>query len=112
MHVEGDLKCMQTNFGGHGLSGFGDIATSQIWPNFPFGPWTIVHGGQKIESAQKFMQVEGDMKCMQNQFWWTWPLWFWRYCYFPHLLNILLTISLCNGLCFLLFKKYIIVKLY
>ena len=18
----------------------------QIWPNFPFGPWTIVHGGE------------------------------------------------------------------
>ena len=23
------------------------------WPKFPFGPWTIVHGGQKIKSAQK-----------------------------------------------------------
>ena len=48
-------------------SGFRDIATSQIWLNFPFGPWTIiVHGGQKIESAQKFMQVEGDVKCAQK----------------------------------------------
>ena len=26
MQVEVDVKCMQTNFGGHGLSGFGDIA--------------------------------------------------------------------------------------
>ena len=31
--------CMQTNFGEHGLFGFGDIATFQIRPNFPFGPW-------------------------------------------------------------------------
>ena len=37
-------------------------------PKFPFGPWAIVHGGQKIESAQKFMQVEVDLKCMQTNF--------------------------------------------
>ena len=35
---------------------------------FPFEPWAIVHGGQKIESAQKFMQVEVDVKCMQTNF--------------------------------------------
>ena len=35
-------------------------------PNFPFGPWTIVHGDQKIELAQKkIMQVEVGAKCMQ-----------------------------------------------
>ena len=27
MQVEGDVKCMQTNFGGHGFSGFGGFAT-------------------------------------------------------------------------------------
>ena len=27
MHVLIDVKCMHTNFGGRGLSGFGDIAT-------------------------------------------------------------------------------------
>ena len=27
--------------------------------NFPFGPWTIVHGGQKIESAQKIYACRG-----------------------------------------------------
>ena len=53
MQVEVDVKCMQTNFDGCDLSGFGDITTFQIWPNFPFRPWTIVQGGQKIESAQK-----------------------------------------------------------
>ena len=37
-------------------------------PKLPFGPWTIVHGGQKIELAQKFMQVEVDRKCMETNF--------------------------------------------
>ena len=27
MQIEVDLKCMQTNFGGHGLFGFRDFAT-------------------------------------------------------------------------------------
>ena len=31
-------------------------------------PWTIVHGGQKLELAQKFMQVAIDMKCMETNF--------------------------------------------
>ena len=26
MQVEGDVKCMQTNFGGHGFPGFGEFA--------------------------------------------------------------------------------------
>ena len=36
-----DAKCMHTNFGGHGLFGFGDYYYFQNWRNFPFGPWTI-----------------------------------------------------------------------
>ena len=48
MQVEVDVKCRQTNFGGCGLSGFGDFAPFQKRPNFPFGPWTIVHVGQKL----------------------------------------------------------------
>ena len=32
MQVGVDVKCMHTNFGGHGLSGFGDIASFQNWP--------------------------------------------------------------------------------
>ena len=43
-----DVKCMYTNFGGRGFFGFGDMATSQKRPNFPFGAWTIVHGHQKF----------------------------------------------------------------
>ena len=56
-----------------------DVASlvSEIWllfvslqkqPKFPFRPWTIVYGGQKIELALKFMQVEVDVKCMQTNF--------------------------------------------
>ena len=49
MQVEVDMKCMQTNFGGRGLFGFGDIATFQFWPwTVDYSPW-----GSKIESAQK-----------------------------------------------------------
>ena len=45
-----DVKCIHTNFGGRGLSGFGDMGTLQKLPNFPFGAWTIVHGHGKIQS--------------------------------------------------------------
>ena len=44
MQVGIDVKFIYTNFGGCGLSSFGDTGT----PNFPFGPWTIVHGHQKF----------------------------------------------------------------
>ena len=56
MKVEVDMKCMQTNFGGCGLFGFGVMAPFCLpskWSKFPFGPWAIVHGGRKIEFAQK-----------------------------------------------------------
>ena len=43
MHVDIDITCMYTNFGGRVLSGFGDKTTI-----LPFRPWTIVHGHQKI----------------------------------------------------------------
>ena len=62
MQVEVDVKRMQTNFGGHGFPGFGDFASfcfPSKWPKFPFRPWTIVHGGQKIESAQKIHASKG-----------------------------------------------------
>ena len=62
MQVEVDVKRMQTNFGGHGFSGFGVMAPFCLplkRPNFPFGPWAIVHGGQKIELAQKIHASRG-----------------------------------------------------
>ena len=48
MPVGVDVTCMYTSFGGRGFSGFGDKATFQKRPNFPFGAWTIVHGHRKI----------------------------------------------------------------
>ena len=50
MQVGVDIKCMHTSFDGCGLSGFGDIATFQKRPNFPFRAWTIVLGHRKIKS--------------------------------------------------------------
>ena len=74
MQVEVVVKCMQTNFGGRGLSGFGDITP------FSFPSKTakislrtmdyIVHGGQKIESAQKIHVSRGCCEMHANQFWW------------------------------------------
>ena len=48
MQVVIDVTYMHTNFGGRDLSSFGDTATFKNGPNFPFDPWTIVHGHQKI----------------------------------------------------------------
>ena len=48
MQVGIDVKCMHTSFGGRDPFGFGDMATFQKRPNFPFGAWTIVHGHRKI----------------------------------------------------------------
>ena len=62
MQVEADVKCMQFNFGGHGLFGFGDfVPFSFVFKTvkIPFGPWAIVHGGQKIESTQKIYASKG-----------------------------------------------------
>ena len=40
MQVGVDVTCMHTSFGGRDSSGFGDMATFQKRPNFPFGAWT------------------------------------------------------------------------
>ena len=48
MQVWIDVTYIHTNFGGCDLSGFGDIATFKNGQFSPFGPWTIVHGHQKI----------------------------------------------------------------
>ena len=37
MQVGVDVTCMYTDFGGRGLSTFGDIATFKERPNFPLG---------------------------------------------------------------------------
>ena len=40
MQVEVNVMCMHTSFGGRDPFGFGDMATFQKQPNFPFGTWT------------------------------------------------------------------------
>ena len=41
MQVGIDVKCIHTDFGGRSFFGFGDVATFQKRPNFPFEAWTI-----------------------------------------------------------------------
>ena len=50
MQVGIDVKCMHTCIGGCDFFSFGDTATFQKQPNFPFGTWIIVHGHGKIQS--------------------------------------------------------------
>ena len=72
---------MYTKFGGYGSSGLGDYATFRFPSDFPFGPWTIVHGGRKIESAQKIHASRVCCEMHANQFWWLWPLLLQSFCY-------------------------------
>ena len=71
MQVGVEVKCIHTNFGGCGFSGFRDIATfknSQISLS-DHGLWSMVVKKMKwIELAQKFMQVRIDVKCMYTNF--------------------------------------------
>ena len=72
MQVQVDVKCMQFNFGGHGLFGFGDFASfSFVFKMVKISLRTmgyIVHGGQKIESAQKIHASRGQREMHANQF--------------------------------------------
>ena len=62
MQVEVDVKCMQTNFDGCGLTGFGDMTpfclpskTAKIsFQTMGYSPW-----GQKMELAQKIHASRG-----------------------------------------------------
>ena len=67
-----DVKCMHTNFGGRGLSGFGDKISS----------WSIkVEKFNRSESGQKIQATRGRCHMHSHQFWWAWPLRFRRYGY-------------------------------
>ena len=69
MQVEVDVKCMQANFSGHGLSGFGDLVPSSLpSKTAKFSLLTmgyIVHGGQILESARNICARDVDVECMQ-----------------------------------------------
>ena len=72
MQVGVDVTCMHTSFGGHDPSGFGDMATFQKWPNFPFGAWTYSPWSWKNlidrNRLKKFMQVGIGVKCIHTNF--------------------------------------------
>ena len=60
MQVGVDVKCMHTNFGGHGLFGFGDkISLYSPWSSKNLIDWNWL---------KKYMQVEVDVTCMQTNF--------------------------------------------
>ena len=67
-----DITFMRTNFGGRGLSGFGDKISL----------WSIkVEKFNRSESAQKIHACRGQCHMHVHQFWWAWSLRFWRYGY-------------------------------
>ena len=60
MQVEVVVKCMQTNFGGCGLSCFGDFGNFCLpskMAKFPFRTMDYSPWGQEIELAQKIRVV-------------------------------------------------------
>ena len=66
--------CIHTNFGGRGLSSFGDFAPFLFafkMVKFSLRSMVyIVHGGQKIESVQSIYAsraIEVDVKCMSTK---------------------------------------------
>ena len=72
MQVGMDVKCMHTNFGGCGLSGFGDKISL----------WSIkVEKFHRSELAQKIHASRGQCHVHVHQFWWAWSLRFRRYGY-------------------------------
>ena len=68
MQVEVNVTCTHTSFGGHSLSGFGDIATFKIGQSSlsdHYSPWS----SKKLfdwNRLEKFMQVGIDVKCMHT----------------------------------------------
>ena len=67
MQVGIDVKCMYTDFGGRGLSGFGDTATLKngqisLRP-MDYSPWSSKNLIDR-NRLKKFMQVGIDVKCM------------------------------------------------
>ena len=71
MQVGIDVTCMYTNFGGHGLSGFGDTATFKT-AKFPFRPMDYSPWSSKNlidrNRLKNFMQVGIDVKFMYTNF--------------------------------------------
>ena len=72
MQVCVDVTCMYNNFGGHGLSGFRDLAHfSFAFKTAKISFTTMDYKSMRVKKwnwLKKFMQVEIDMKCMQTNF--------------------------------------------
>ena len=70
MQVVVNVTCMYTNFGGHSLSGFGDIATfknGQFSLSDHYSPWS----SKKLidwNRLKKFMLVGVNVTCMYTNF--------------------------------------------
>ena len=72
MQVGIDVKCMHTNFGGHGFSGFGDIATFKngqfsLSTHGHYSPWSSKNLIDR-NWLKKFMQVCVDVTCIYTNF--------------------------------------------
>ena len=71
MQVGIDVTCMYTNFGGHGLSGFGDTATFKT-AKFPFRPMDYSPWSSKNlidrNRLKKFIKIGIDVTCMHTNF--------------------------------------------
>ena len=64
MQIGVNVKCMHTNFGGNGLSGFGDIAT------FNFGQISFLNHGLLlaiVHDSEKLNQIESAQKILANR---------------------------------------------
>ena len=73
MQLGVNVTCIHTSFGERDPSGFGDMATFQKRPNFPFGAWTIYSPWSRKNPIdrnrlEKFMQVGIDVKCIHTDF--------------------------------------------
>ena len=64
MQVVVDVKCVHTNFGGRGLSGFRDIAISKTAKLPPWSSKNLIDWNR----LKKFMQVGIDVTCMHTNF--------------------------------------------
>ena len=71
MQVEMDVTCMYIDFGGCGLSGFGDTVTFKNGQisllTMDYSPWSSKNLINQIR-LKKFMQVEMDVTCMYTDF--------------------------------------------
>ena len=78
MQIGIDVQCMHTDFGGRGLSGFGDKISL----------WSIkVEKFNRSELAQKIHASRDQCHVHLHQFWWVWSLRFRRYGYLSKTAN-------------------------